>query len=304
MAGAGLIDLKRRIKSVTNTRKITKAMGLVATSRLRKLRNALKYDEEYFDNIVSIKDTIVSKSNIKDNMYFKSNGCDKKLFIMLSSDAGLCGGYNSAIAAKMYEVYNKENSPFVMVIGQKGIGYLKKYGITPSSEYVQMADLPTSKEAKIIYNHALRLFREGSVSEVSVVYTDFISSMRQEVKVQRILPIQHNEDEEISDLDEEISYLDDEDNDSIKDDSDNYIIEFDEKESLISILNLYSIAYVHRMILKAKCSEYSSRMAAMDTASQNANDILDKLNTKYNRIRQSIITQEITEIVSGAEAQK
>lgn len=291
MAGAGLIDLKRRIKSVTSTRKITKAMGLVATSRLRKLRNALKHNEEYFKYIEEVKDDIVNKIQDKDNLYIKGNDVDRKLFIMLSSDTGLCGGYNSNVTAKLYELCNHEEDPLIMVIGQKGISYLKKYGLFPTSQYVQMSEAPTAKEAKTIYNHALRLFKEGTVGEVSIVYTDFISSIRQEVKVQKLLPLSNDDNNNDDDLDD------------FKD-NETYLVEYDKESSLQTALNLYLMSLLHKIMLQSKCSEYSSRMTAMDSAAKNANDILDKLNSKFNRIRQSAITQEITEIVSGAEAQK
>lgn len=284
MAGAGLIDLKRRIKSVTNTRKITKAMGLVATSRLRKIRAALNVNNKYFQSVTEVTNQILSAVEPdEDNIYLNGNDSSKTLYILMSSDTGLCGGYNTNIALKLYgEIQKNDNEALVMVVGQKGISYMKKYGIETAAEYVQIGDVPTAKESRIIYEHALRLFKEGEVGEVKVVYTEFVSSIKQEIKIKKILPLEKTE---------------------IKSEGE-YLIEPRGREALEEVLNVYSKSAVLNMMLNAKCCEFSSRMTAMDNASSNANDLLDSLNTKYNRIRQTAITQEITEIVSGAQAQK
>ena len=284
MAGAGLIDLKRRIKSVTNTRKITKAMGLVATSRLRKIRAALDVNNKYFESVTMVTEQILSAVEPDEgNIYLKGNDSKKTLYILMSSDTGLCGGYNTNLAIKLYdEIQKSDNEALVMVVGQKGISYMKKYGIETAAEYVQNGDVPTAKESRIIYEHALRLFKEGEVGEVKVVYTEFLSSIKQEIKIKKILPLEKTEIESEGE----------------------YLIEPRGREALEEVLNVYSKSAVLNMMLNAKCCEFSSRMTAMDNASSNANELLDSLNTKYNRIRQSAITQEITEIVSGAEAQK
>lgn len=284
MAGAGLIDLKRRIKSVTNTRKITKAMGLVATSRLRKIRAALNVNNKYFESVTEVTNQILSAVEPdEDNIYLNGNDSSKTLYILMSSDTGLCGGYNTNIALKLYgEIQKNDNEALVMVVGQKGISYMKKYGIETAAEYVQIGDVPTAKESRIIYEHALRLFKEGEVGEVKVVYTEFVSSIKQEIKIKKILPLEKTE---------------------MKSEGE-YLIEPRGREALEEVLNVYSKSAVLNMMLNAKCCEFSSRMTAMDNASSNANDLLDSLNTKYNRIRQTAITQEITEIVSGAQAQK
>ncbi|SHE67577.1 ATP synthase F1 subunit gamma [Clostridium fallax] len=284
MAGAGLIEIKRRIKSVTNTRKITKAMGLVATSKLRRARMNLGVNNQYYTAIEKVARQLYSTlDDFNSNYYIKGNDSDKKLFIVIASDSGLCGGYNSNVAVGLsnYVKGDRANS-LVMAVGQRGISYVKKYGFETIAEYVEIPDKPTIKEAKVIYEHALRLFREGEVGEVNVVYTRFNSPVSQEVKVERMLPISL----EKAEVNQE------------------YLIEPKADEVIGSTFDVYLKAKLINCMLQAKTSEQSARMTAMDGASKNADDLLDKLQTKYNRIRQSVITQEISEIVGGAEAQK
>lgn len=282
MAGAGLIDIKRRIKSVTNTRKITKAMGLVATSKLRKIRLALEVNNRYFQSIQKVSDEFLAAlEDVDRNIYF-NNSSKKKLYIVMTSDSGLCGGYNANVVQKLKANADKDNEdPLIMVVGQKGIPYVRKYGFETTAEYIQITDIPTVKESRIIFEHALRLYKEGEVGEINIVYTQFVSSVIQEVRTKKFLPLERQD----------------------KKSEGEYLIEPSGNEVIENVLDIYLKAVVQNIMLHSKCSEYSSRMSAMDGASKNANDLLDALNTKYNRIRQTSITQEITEIVSGAQAQ-
>ncbi|GKX64946.1 ATP synthase F1 subunit gamma [Inconstantimicrobium mannanitabidum] len=280
---AGLIDIKRRIKSVTNTRKITKAMGLVATSKLRKIRLALSVNNKYFESVEKVTNEFLASLDVEnDNIYFNNNNSKKKLYIVMASDSGLCGGYNANVVQKLKAEADKmEVKPVIMVVGQRGIPYVRKYHFETIAEYVQISDMPTVKESRIIFEHALRLYKEGEVGEVNIVYTEFMSQVKQEVKTKKFLPLEQGD----------------------KKSQGEYLIEPAGSEVVENVLDVYLKAVVQNIMLHSKCSEYSSRMSAMDGASKNANDLLDALNTKFNRIRQTAITQEITEIVSGAQAQ-
>lgn len=280
---AGLIDIKRRIKSVTNTRKITKAMGLVATSKLRKIRLALSVNNKYFESVEKVTNEFLASLDVEnDNIYFNNNNSKKKLYIVMASDSGLCGGYNANVVQKLKAEADKmEVKPVIMVVGQRGIPYVRKYHFETIAEYVQISDMPTVKESRIIFEHALRLYKEGEVGEVNIVYTEFVSQVKQEVKTKKFLPLEQGD----------------------KKSQGEYLIEPAGSEVVENVLDVYLKAVVQNIMLHSKCSEYSSRMSAMDGASKNANDLLDALNTKFNRIRQTAITQEITEIVSGAQAQ-
>ena len=282
MAGAGLIQIKRRIKSITNTKKITKAMGLVATSKLRKTRKQLSFNDKYFNSLKDLTESLISSIEEDDNsIYFKANNQGPALYILIASDTGLCGGFNGNIVNYfMSQSVNAENAE-VMVVGQKGVSYLKRYNQSTLAEYVDIPDVPTVKEAKIIYEHAIRLYKEGSISEINVIYAEFISPVKQNMKKVKLLPM-----------------------DKIEGKKANIIAEPNIEEVVEGTLDIYLKSYILNCMLNSKASEQSARMTAMDGATNNASDLLDALNTKYNRIRQTAITQEISEIVGGAEAQK
>lgn len=286
MAGAGLLDIKRRIKSVTNTKKITKAMGLVATSKLRKARMELETNNRYFNSIQKVADELIKSIDDDNNsIYIKGNKSAKKLYIVLTSDSGLCGGFNHGVASQLNEVAGFDTlNNVVMVVGQKGISYVKKYGFETIAEYVQISDIPTVKEAKTVVEHALRLYKDSEVGEVNVVYTHFYSPVRQLVTVDKLLPIDRNEDKDAKRND--------------------FLIEPNSSSIVENTFDIYFRGKLLNSLLHSKASEQNSRMQAMDGATKNANDLLDAYNIKYNRIRQGAITQEITEIVSGASAQK
>ena len=283
MGAAGLIEIKRRLKSVQSTKKITNAMGLVATSKLRKCRKELATNQKYVEvaekTMKSLAALVDEKLEIP---YFSVNNSDKKLYILITSDTGLCAGYNNNVVSYLENLFKDDKDKInVITVGGKGISYVKRAGFDTIAEYVDIPDVPTIKEVKMVYEKALKQFNEGKVSEVHVVYTEFISPVKQNVKSEMILPVERIEGE-----------------------AGEQIIEPDLQTVLKDSLDIYLKGKIRNLMLSAKCSEQSSRMTAMDGATTNANDIITSLNIKYNRIRQSMITQEISEIVGGAEAQK
>lgn len=282
MGAAGLIDIKRRIKSVESTRKITNAMGLVATSKLRKSRKELLVNQKFIDSIEPIIKNLSAAVTDNDNIYFKKNDSESKLYIVITSESGLCGGFNGGIVSYLENVIkNQKSDAKVIVVGKRGLSYIRRVGIDPIAEFVDISDLPTIKEAKIIFEKALKLYKDKEVSEVNVVYCDFVSPVKQVPTCVKILPIDQN-DEEAKEC----------------------RVEPSAEQVLNDSLEIYLKAKIRSILLSSKCSEQSSRMTAMDGATENANDLLDSLNLKFNRIRQTMITQEISEIVGGAEAQK
>lgn len=283
MGAAGLIDIKRRIKSVENTRKITNAMGLVATSKLRKSKKELLVNESFVDSLESIISSLSAVvSEDSENIFFNGNESPNKLYIVITSETGLCGGYNANVVSYLNRMIKdeKDNSK-VIVVGKRGLSYAKRMDIDTIEEYVDISDVPTVKECKIIFEKALRMYLNRDVSEVSIVYTKFVSAVKQEPTLEKILPFEKKDGKE-----------------------DLCNVEPSTKVALKDTINLYLKAKMRSIMLNSKCSEQSSRMTAMDGATSNANDLLSNLNLKYNRIRQGIITQEISEIVGGAEAQK
>jgi len=283
MSAAGLITIKRRIKSVTNTHKITKAMGLVATSKLRKSRVKLGVNLKYSEAFDVIMNSVLL-NNRKPNVYQTRNDSTKKLYISLTSEAGLCGGYNATVNNETIEAIekDKENSQ-LMIVGQKGKVFFKKHQYNTVAEYIDIPDVPGIDDTKAIVTQALSMYRNGEIGEIYVVVTRFISQIKQVVEIEKLLPLPYFEETLVNDY-----------------------IEFepDTNEILEGIVENYMKEKMLNFMLNSKCSEQASRMTAMDGATKNANELLDKLKLQYNRIRQGAITQEISEIVGGAEAQK
>lgn len=284
MAGSGLITIKRRIKSISNTRKITRAMGLVATAKLRKSRDLLAINNKFFTSINPILDDVVENSE-EYNLYKNGSGNEKKLFVIITSDGGLSGSFNvNVFNAAVAAIKDKENT-LVIPVGQKGSNYLRRFKYNIESEFVGLSDLPNMKEASSIANKIVSMFTQGEIGEVYIVYTKFITSMKQDVIVDKLLPLS-------DDADENYTYGE--------------YTEFEpDVESLLNnIIPVFIKGKIFNYMINSRCSEQATRMAAMDGATKNANELLEKLKGKYNRLRQSAITQEISEIVGGAEAQK
>lgn len=283
MGTAALINIKRRLKSIESTRKITKAMGLVATSKLRKVKKQLKENEELYKEISNIANILINNVSNKEEkkIFTPSNSNAAKVYIVITSDTGLCGGFNSNVINCLKTLVEDKNKTKIILVGSKGLSYLKKTGIEMISNFVDIPEAPTVKEVKVIYDSALTLYSNGEVSEVNLLYTNFGNHNKQEVVVEKLLPIT---DYEV--VDEDIK------------------IEPDIDEAVNIGVNMYLMTKIKRGLLHSKASENSNRITSMDGATKNANDIIKSLNIQYNRARQAMITAEISEIIGGAEAQK
>jgi len=289
MAGTGLVAIKRRIRSITNTTKITKAMGLVSTSKYQKIRNKVDTNNNYLYKLEEIINQV--KDNYEeDSVYLKGNKSSKKMYIVLTSDTGLCGGFNWSIVNELISKLegNKEEYS-IIIVGHKGRVIFKKLNIETVAEYVDSSDVPTQKEANTIINHALNMYSNEEIGEVHIVYKKLISALKNEVKIEKLLPLNSNNDKIGNEENSNKEYVN--------------IEEIDEK-AMYEITLLFLSGKMLNSMLHSKATEHKSRMESMGSATDNANDILEKLNLKYNRIRQYAITQEISEIVGGAEAQK
>lgn len=283
MSGASFAIIKKRIKSVHNTKKITKAMSLVATSKLRKNKEQLYINNQYkssFDKIIRS----ILKDYEEENQFINGNGSNKKAYIIITSDLGLCGGYNGNIVSELNKrIKNIKEETLIFVIGQKGINSIKKLKYNIKKEYIDFPSIPRAKDAKLIAKDILELYISGEVGEINIIYTKFISTIKREVRVDRLFPV---DKEELNET--------------------NFMEQYELED--LSILNELLIMYIEEKILNymlhSKTSEESSRMEAMQSATKSADELLNKLNLQYNRLRQSAITQELAEIVGGAEAQR
>lgn len=284
MAGTGLIAIKRRIKSITNTKKITKAMGLVATSKYKKLRDKVDTNNSY---LYKLEKTIKQvKDNYEDDsIYIRGNNNSKKMYVVITSDTGLCGGFNWSVVNELIDRLKSSKEDYsIIVVGQKGRVIFKKLNVETVAEYVEISDVPSQKEANTVINHALSMYSSGEIGEVHIVYKKLISAVKNEVKIEKVLPLNFDNEENASKEYVEIEAID--------------------EKSMYEITSLFLGGKMLNAMLHSKASEHRARMESMGSATNNATDLLEKLNLKYNRIRQSAITQEISEIVGGAEAQR
>lgn len=286
MGAAGLVNIRRRMKSIKNTKKITKAMSLVSTSKLRKARARLYSNNNYFNAYKEIVNEVVPSLSI-DNVYLKGNNSSRKLLIVITSDMGLCGSYNNNIIESVIGTIRGDKSNYdILMVGKRGKLLIKKYKYETIAEYVEIPDSPTIKEASTIFNHAAGMFLRGEVGEVDLVYTKFINQLTKKTNTIQLLPL----------VQEEAMNLEQTNSD--------FELEGNKEELLEKLLAPYFNAVVLNAMLNAKVSEQSYRMESMESATKNADELINKLNLAYNRIRQGAITQEISEIVGGAQAQK
>lgn len=283
MAAVGLVTIRRRMKSVTNTQKITRAMGIVATSKLKKVMVKLEADKQYHNHFEDIKNNIINSLEGK-SLYTRENKEGKKLYLVITSNLGLCGGYNINIVNEAVGgLSNNKEDYMVMVIGKKGKSYLNKFRIPIEKEFLDISDDPGLEHIKNISDLILNMYRDNIINSVYVVYAKFISTVKQVIETKKILPLEINNNI-----------------------SSKYDFEFEitADRALEEIIESYINGELLYYLLNSKVSEQASRMTAMNGATKNAKEILEKLTTQYNRIRQSAITEEISEIIGGAEAQK
>lgn len=281
MGASGLIEIKRRIKSIQSTKKITKAMGFVATSKLKKVRNRLTNNDEYVKIIEEIvQETVNSLSDDYESLYV-SNREGKKLYLVISSDVGLCGGFNNNLISYFNDVIEDRDNSKIILIGKKGKAYFDKFKLKADKYIVDTGSIPTTTEVNELKYIIDELYTSGEVTEVNIVFTFFKSPIKQIPKMVKLLPIEKKYNGQ-----------------------DKYIIEPNMDTVFKNAMNLYIESKLMECLLQSRVSEESSRKIAMDGATDNATEMLRVLNIKFNRIRQSIITQEISEIVGGAEAQK
>lgn len=280
MAGAQLLDLKRRIKSIKNTQKITKAMGLVATAKFKKLKIRNEKARPYCDAYTGAINKLLQSEDFSDNPYFKTNDSDTDLYIIITSDSGLCGSYNTNIINTALErMYEKKVK--IITVGEKGRHFFKNHEYETAAEFVELGDNLEYRRIFEITNILIDEFLSGRVANVYLVFTQFISPVKQNIKVEKVLPFS-----------------------TVERTDEIFLVEPSNKEVFDFIIDKYLNTIIYNALMNSTVSEYSTRMSAMDNATKNASDLLDDLQIMYNRARQSSITQEITEIVSGAEALK
>ncbi|MDW7662907.1 MAG: ATP synthase F1 subunit gamma [Bacillota bacterium] len=286
MAGSGTRDIKRKIRSVNSTMQITKAMELVSTAKLKRARKRMDITKPYFETIQkSVLEILGSDKTIKTS-YVSDKEIVKTLYIIITSDRGLCGGYNANIIKKALEnVDDKENSRF-LAIGRKGNEVLARHEFEILDSFLYISEKPEHIHASQIAKIATDLYSKGEVDAIQLVYTRFVSTISQVATMLQLLPIDRPDIEEEDELKEFIVY------------------EPSPEDVLRYIIPKYIESTIYGGLIESAASEQAARRIAMESASDNAEEIIDELVLSYNQARQAAITQEISEIVGGAEALK
>lgn len=281
MAGAGIKEIKTRMGSVNSTKQITKAMELVASSKLRKAKEQAESSDPYFSKLYETVQEIAQNTKDVRDPFLANRKVNNKCYIVVAGDRGLAGGYNANVLRDTVS-HMDGKSEKVIAVGKKSTEYFTKrnYEVCKSIPNVEECGYEGSLE---IANTAMDLYKKGEVDEVYISYTKFISPLVQEVQVVKVLPITVDEEAKKGKK-SVVKYL-------------------PSPEAVLSYLvPKYVSSVIYGGILQSFASEQGARRTAMESATNNANDMLSQLELSYNRARQAAVTQEISEIVGGAEA--
>jgi F-type H+-transporting ATPase subunit gamma len=286
----GSKEIRTKIKSVQNTRKITKAMEMVAASKMRKAQDRMRQARPYADKIRNIAAHLAQANPEYRHPYLVPHGELRRAgVIVVTTDKGLCGGLNTNIlrlvTQRLREMERQSVTAQATAIGNKGFGFLSRIGAKIVSQVVQLGDTPHLERLIGAVKLQLDAYEKGEVDAVYLAYTRFINTMKQEPVFEQLLPL---------------------DPDKLKEDqrsfSWDYIYEPDAQSVLDELLLRYIEALVYQAVAENMASEQSARMVAMKAASDNAKKVIEDLQLSYNKARQAAITKELSEIVGGAAA--
>ena len=282
---ASLQDIRRRIKSVKSTQQITKAMHMVAAARLRRAQAAAVANKPYADKMAQVVTDIAANAGDFSHPLLKVHEEGKKLYLVLASDKGLAGAYASNVFKEtLTHIEDKENTELITV-GRKTRDYFKNRQYHIEGDYIGISERPHYSHARKIADDLIHRFTTGECSEIHMVYSRFVSAISCVPETVQLLPFTSLGEEKSGPTAE-------------------YIYEPSAAEVLGFLLPQYLVTTIYAALLQASASELSSRMTAMSNATDNAQELLQKLDLHYNKVRQAGITREITEIVGGAEALK
>jgi len=286
-------EIRGKIKSVENTKKITKAMEMVAASKMRKAQERMRQARPYSDKVRNIAANLSQANPEYRSAYMRTGGTSKvDGFVVVTTDKGLCGGLNTnilrALTNRMRESQDAGRSVQAVAIGNKGFGFLNRIGAPVISHAVQLGDAPQLEKLIGPVKVMLDAFVAGKVDSVHLCFTKFINTMKQEPVVVQLLPL--SADSLAQSEAEKAQYGWD------------YIYEPDAPSVIDELLTRYIEALVYQAVAENMASEHSARMVAMKAATDNAGTLIGELKLIYNKTRQAAITKELSEIVSGAAA--
>lgn len=298
-------DIKGRIKSVTNIQQITKAMKMVAAARLRKAEEKANGSRPYAEKIGELLRRASSVTPGFTSPLFRTGEVKKVGYLVICGDKGLAGAYNSNVMkCTLQEISGKDRSAYALyVCGKQAKNYLKFRGYDPDTYHFGFSDKPSAQDSIDLSKEMVEYFTKEEVDEVYIIYTKFITALRQQVRVDRLLPIEapaEGKTEEAAKA--AASEWEKERQDFLRIEEDPYIFLPDAAAVLSKLLPEYIQVQVYNAMLQSAASELGSRMAAMSAATDNATERIADLNLTYNKARQAQVTNEISEIVGGAAA--
>lgn len=298
-------DIKGRIKSVTNIQQITKAMKMVAAARLRKAEEKANGSRPYAEKIGELLRRASSVTPGFTSPLFRTGEVKKVGYLVICGDKGLAGAYNSNVMKRtLQEISGKDRSAYALyVCGKQAKNYLKFRGYDPDTYHFGFSDKPSAQDSIDLSKEMVEYFTKEEVDEVYMIYTKFITALRQQVRVDRLLPIEapaEGKTEEAAKA--AASKWEKERQDFLRIEEDPYIFFPDAAAVLSKLLPEYIQVQVYNAMLQSAASELGSRMAAMSAATDNATERIADLNLTYNKARQAQVTNEISEIVGGAAA--
>ncbi len=282
---ASMRDIKRRKGSIQSTQQITKAMKLVSTVKLQKARNHAEQSNPYFNHMYQTVSSMLAHSGNINHPYLKAGDSKKKAVIAIASNRGLAGGYNSNIVKLITESDMKKEDVEIYMVGRKAKETFVRKGYDIKEDYSDVIEGPTYEDAALISREVLKAFTEGEIGEIYLAYTHFKNTVSHEPTLIKLLPVEID-DADFTETDQNLLM--------------NY--EPNEEEALNLIIPKYVTSLLYGALVEAVASENGARMQAMDSATSNADEMISDLTLKYNRARQGSITQELTEIIAGAEA--
>jgi F-type H+-transporting ATPase subunit gamma len=283
---ASLRDIKSRITSTKKTKQITKAMQMVSAAKLNRAETNAKSFVPYMEKMQEVVASIANGTSGVSHPMLEKRPVKKTAYLVITSDRGLAGAYNSNILRHVYRTitqrHQSENEYTVIVIGKVGMQFFKKRQMPVHDSIVGLSDQPSFADIKEIASNTVRLYEDEAFDELYMYYNHYVSAIQLDLTEKKVLPLS-------ADIDTAGT-------------TSSYEYEPSAEEILEELLPQYAESLIYGALLDAKASEHASRMTAMRSATDNADDLIDSLTLSYNRARQAAITQEITEIVGGAAA--
>lgn len=284
---ASMRDIKRRRTSITSTQQITKAMKLVSTVKLQKAKGTAEKTHAYFETMYETVKSILAKAGEINHKYLRAGSSDKIALILITSNRGLAGGYNSNMVKLILGSDLPKERLKIYAIGKRGAEALRKKGYEVADVNTDIIEAPTYVDAMKMANNLLGLFEKDEIGEIYLAYTHFKNTVSHEPTLMKLLPVEIEADEsEVAEADDKAIMC----------------FEPEDEEALDLLVPKYITSLIYGGLVEAVASENGARMQAMDSATNNAEEMIDHLTLMYNRARQGSITQELTEIIAGAEA--